>query len=123
MKYESYILKISKSKKIKKLWYKIIGKDIYCYIIYYIDYLAKEDKVHQGMHNLSGVFINEENTVKIDDVNYYCFSLNYPQKRRLYYLNDETDYENWLNCIRIVTGYSIITDKYYLKVISNILLN
>ena len=33
VKYESYLYKITQSKKIKKLWFKLIGKDLYCMII------------------------------------------------------------------------------------------
>ena len=32
VKYEAYMYKITQSKKIKKLWFKLIGRDLYCMI-------------------------------------------------------------------------------------------
>lgn len=81
-----------------------------------IDYKNKEEKQHKGMHNLSGVHIQEESKHIIDDVNYYCFSVVYPKKSRVYYTDNEIDYINWVKCIRKVTGYSNLTDIYDVKV-------
>ena len=30
VKYEAYLYKITQSKKLKKLWFKLLGKDLYC---------------------------------------------------------------------------------------------
>jgi len=108
VKYEGYLYKITQSKKLKKLWFKLIGRDLYYY-------KTKEDKSHKGMHNLSGVFLNEEAQHKIDNENFYCFSVIYPKKSRLYYVDNQEDYTNWLKCMRRVTGYENLTDIYDVK--------
>lgn len=67
------------------------------------------------MHNLSGVFIKEESETKIDDVKFYCFSVIYPLKTRIYYVENEQDYHGWVKAIRKVTGYSSLTENYEIK--------
>jgi len=108
VKYEGYLYKITQSKKLKKLWFKLLGKDLYYY-------KSKEDKQHKGMHNLSGVYLNEEAQHKIDNENFYCFSVIYPKKSRLYYVDNDADYHNWVKCVRKVTGYENLTDIYDVK--------
>jgi Ca2+-binding EF-hand superfamily protein len=107
-KFESSIFKITHTRKLKKLWFKLIGKDIYYY-------KHKDDKAHKGMHNLSGVFVKEELKAKIDDSVYFCFSVIYPKKKRIYYIDNEDDYKNWIKYIKKVTGYSTLTDIYEVK--------
>jgi len=108
VKYEGFLYKITQSKKLKKLWFKLIGRDLYYY-------KTKEDKQHKGMHNLSGVYLNEEPQHKIDDGNYHCFSVVYPKKSRLYYVDNESDFHNWVKCVRKVTGFENLTDIYDVK--------
>jgi len=51
--FEGFIYKLTDTKKLKKLWFKLLHKDLY--------YFKNEnDTVHKGMHNLSGVFVKEE---------------------------------------------------------------
>jgi hypothetical protein len=69
------------------------------------------------MHNLSGVFLKEESKAKLDDTIFFCFSMIYPKKKRIYFIDNETDYNNWIKCIRKVTGYSTLTEIYDLRVI------
>ena len=68
------------------------------------------------MHNLSGVFINEEVQHKIDGENFFCFSVIYPKKSRVYYIDNEEEFKNWVKCIRKVTGYANLNDIYDVKV-------
>jgi hypothetical protein len=103
------LYKITQTRKLKKLWFKLIGKEIYFY-------KNKDDKIHKGMHNLSGVFLKEESKAKLDDAIFFCFSMIYPKKKRIYFIDNETDYNNWIKCIRKVTGYSTLTDIYDLRV-------
>jgi hypothetical protein len=102
------LYKITQSKKLKKLWFKLLGKDLYYY-------KSKEDKVHKGMHNLSGVYVNEESPTKIDNESFFCFSVIYPKKSRLYYCDIQEDFTNWTKCIRNVTGFQNLTDIYDVK--------
>ena len=67
------------------------------------------------MHNLSGVYLREENDTKIDDVKFYCFSVVYPKKSRFYYVDNEVDSQNWKKVIRKVTGYCCLTEIYEVK--------
>ena len=67
------------------------------------------------MHNLSGTYLKLENITKIDEINFYCFSVVYPKKSRLYYVDNEVDHLNWVKVIRKVTGYSNLTDIYEIK--------
>lgn len=68
------------------------------------------------MHNLSGVFLQEENQHEIDGTKFYCFSVVYPKKSRFYYVDNEEDYANWLKHIRKAIGYANLTDIYDVKV-------
>ena len=75
IKHEGYILKISNEKKIKKIYFKLIGRDLYYFN-------KKTDKKHAGMHNLSGIYIEEGKKIEIDNKIYYCFNIIFPQKKK-----------------------------------------
>lgn len=109
LKHEGYLYKITRSNKLKKLWFKLIHKDLY----YFKD---KDLKIHKGMHNLSGVFVNEEENLKYEDKDLLCFSITYPKKIRNYYHIDEVEFRNWIKIMEKVTGYCSITEKYEIKV-------
>lgn len=68
------------------------------------------------MHNLSGVFLQEENQYEIDGIKFYCFAVIYPKKSRLYYVDNEEDYKNWIESIRKSIGFSNLKDIYEVKV-------
>lgn len=72
------------------------------------------------MHNLSGVFIKEEEeTMKYEGQVLLCFSVLYPKKTRNYYVDNEEEYRNWIKFIEKATGYSSLTDIYDVKVFKN----
>ena len=81
-----------------------------------IDFKNKEEIKHKGMHNLSGVFLQEENIHEIDGIKFYCFSVIYPKKSRFYYVDNEEDYKNWVQNIHKSLGFSNLTDIYEVKV-------
>ena len=93
----------------KKLWFKLVHRDLYYY-------KTKNDTSHKGMHNLSGVFINEENKIKYEDKEFFCFSVTYPKKVRNYYVLDESEFSSWIKILQKATGYCSITDIYDIKV-------
>jgi hypothetical protein len=68
------------------------------------------------MHNLSGVFCKEELSETINGVVYYPFSVVYPNKKRVYYCENENESRIWVKTIRKVTGYINLTDIYEVKV-------
>jgi serine/threonine protein kinase len=80
-----------------------------------LDYKNKEETKHKGMHNLSGVFLQEENQHEIDGQKFYCFSVVYPKKSRFYYVDNEAEYNSWLKNIRKSIGYANLTDIYEVK--------
>ena len=104
---EGYLYKLQEN-KMKKIYFKLICKDLYYY-------KSKEDKKHKGMHNLSGVYIKDQGSVKINDKKFYCFSIIFPSKERKYFVSDEKEYIKWVESIRKVVHYSNLSDLYEIK--------
>ena len=104
---EGYLFKIQ-DKKVKKIYFKLICKDLYYY-------KSKSNKRHKGIHNLSGVFIQSNGIVKLGNKQYYCFTIIFPTKARKYYLSDESEYYNWVNTIRKIVGYSNLNEIYEIR--------
>lgn len=67
------------------------------------------------MHNLSGVYYKEENSEVIEGLFLYSFSINYPKKNRVYYVENEAEYKTWLEKLKICTGYSDLNDQYEVR--------
>ncbi len=78
-------------------------------------YKSQEEPTHKGMHNLSGVFVKEDQPITYDGKPLYCFSVIYPKKSRFYYVDNEEEYQNWMRNIRRATGYANLTDIYDVK--------
>ena len=104
---EGYLYKIQ-GNKMKKIYFKLIHKDLYYY-------KSKDIKKHKGMHNLSGVYIKDEGVVTIKDKKLYCFKIIFPSKERKYYLQNEKEYLKWVESIRKVVHYSNLRDLYEIK--------
>ena len=81
--------------------------------LYY--YKSKTNKKHKGIHNLSGVFIQDNGLVKLGDKKYFCFTIIFPTKPRKYYLSNEMEYHHWVNTIRRIVGYSNLNEIYEIK--------
>ena len=96
------------NEKFKELWFKLVYKDLYYY-------KNKNEKVHRGMHNLSGLFLKTEGLKEIKDKKMWCFSISFPSKNRVYYCDNETDYNNWVNVLKKATGYTNLLDIYDIK--------
>ena len=104
---EGFIYK-KQEDKIKQIYFKLIYKDLYYY-------KTKEDTKHKGMHNLSGVYLKEEEPVIIDNKKFYSFIIVFPSKERKYYVLDENEYKNWLIAIRKAVGYSNLNEIYEVR--------
>lgn len=105
---EGYLYKITQQRKLKKMYFMLIHKDLY--------FLKDPDeKVHFGLHNLSGVFIKEGSPITHDGVNLFTFSVVYPKKVRAYFTDNEVDYKTWLTCIRRAIGYEDLYEIYDVK--------
>ena len=105
--YEGYLIKVVE-KKMRKIWFKLVGKDLFFF-------KNDKDELHKGMHHLSGVFIQEEKGKIFNGKKYFCLSMIYPKKTRLYYCDNENEYKIWLEKLRIVTGFTNLTDLYEIK--------
>ena len=96
------------NEKFKELWFKLVYKDLYYY-------KNKNEKVHRGMHNLSGLFLKTEGLQEIKGRKMWCFSIAFPSKNRVYYCDNEDDYNNWVNVLKKATGYTNLLDIYDIK--------
>jgi hypothetical protein len=106
--FEGYLYKLTQTHKLKKLFFKLVHKDMYYY-------KTSEDKVHKGMHNLSGVFLKEEPSKLIDGFTFRCFSVIYPKKVRKYYTDQVIEYNSWISALRKATEHQILSEIYELK--------
>ena len=104
---EGYIYK-KQEDKIKQIYFKLIYKDLYYY-------KTKEDIKHKGMHNLSGVYVKEEEPCLIEGKKFYSFIILFPAKERKYYVINEEEYKKWVKAIRKAVGYSNLNDIYEIK--------
>ena len=107
LKYEGYLYKLVDG-KMRDLYFKLIHKDLYFY-------KNKGDTEHKGMHNLNGLFLQKEKTVEYEGVNYYSFSVVYPSKTRLYFCKNEKEYKEWVEKLKIATGYTNLLEIYDVK--------
>ena len=94
--------------KFKELWFKLVYKDLFYY-------KNKTDKVHRGMHNLSGLFLQAQGLKEIKGRKMYCFSILFPSKNRIYYVDNEAEYNNWIAALKKATGYTNLLDIYDIK--------
>lgn len=67
------------------------------------------------MHNLSGVYVKEEVPEVVNSIQYFPFSVLYPNKKRVYYCENADESRVWVKTIRRVTGYLNLTDIYDVK--------
>ena len=102
--YEGYIYKLNNG-KMNKIWFKLFYKDLFYF-------KNKKDISHTGMHNLSGLFLKEEATKILDEKKYYSFSINFPNKKRIYFCDNKLEFKEWKKYLRIATNYSNILEIY-----------
>ena len=104
IKYEGYLFKYIND-KFNKLWFKLVHNDLYFF-------KNKNELQHKGLHNLSGVFLEELPNLNKNDKIYYGFSLTFSNKKRDYYTDDINSYTLWLDSLRAVTGSLSLTKDY-----------
>ena len=107
LRYEGVLYKLVDG-KMRELYFKLIHKDLYFF-------KNKEDSHHKGMHNLSGLFLQKENSMNYEGTNYNSFSVVYPTKTRIYYCKDEKEYKEWVEKLKVATGYTNLLDIYEVK--------
>ena len=103
--YENFIYKLGDNNKMKKYYLVLINKDIY----YYKNDAKKEVL---GMHNLSGCFYKEYPHEKINDKNFYVFSIVFPKKERKYYCSSQEIRDNFVNALKNSFHYLNFFDYY-----------
>ena len=108
IKYEGYMLKMTHSNKLKKVYFRLVGRDLYYF-------KNQKDTEHKGMHNLSGIYIKDVGKVTIENKEYFTFSILYPQKARPYYFDEEIDYKTWLDKLKLAIEYKSLLEKYNVK--------
>ena len=108
IKYEGYMLKMTHSNKLKKVYFRLVGRDIYYF-------KNNTDTEHKGMHNLSGIYVKDTGKVTVKDKQYFTFSILYPQKARTYYFDEEIDYKTWLDKLKLAVEYKSLLEKYNVK--------
>jgi Ca2+-binding EF-hand superfamily protein len=106
--FEGYLYKISRGKKLKKRYFKLIHKDLY-------HYRNKGDSSHKGLHNLGGVFIQEGQPLQFNEFYFYSFSMIFCNKTRVYYSDNEAEFKEWIRSIKQSTGYSNLSETYDVK--------
>ena len=108
VQYEGYVYKYSQSqKKMKKTYFKLIGKDLYYY-------KKKEEKNHRGMHNLSGVFIKRGEDFEFEGKKYLSIVILY-QNEKSYFFDNEQDFNIWFEKLNLATQQKSLFDKYEIK--------
>ena len=105
VQYEGYVYKYSQSqKKMKKTYFKLIGKDLYYY-------KQKEEKNHRGMHNLSGVFIKKGEDLEFEGKKYLSIVILYKNEKS-YYFDNEQDFNIWFEKLNAAVNNKSLFDKY-----------
>ena len=108
IKHEGYLYKILEGKKPKRIWFKLVDKDLYFF-------KNDKDTTHRGMHNLSGVFLKEKPPLTVSNTKYFSFSVVYPTKDRTYYCDNESQYKIWIAKLKQATGFTNLTDLYEIE--------
>ncbi len=107
LRYEGTLYKLLDG-KMRELYFKLVHRDLYFF-------KSKGDNHHKGMHNLSGLFLQKEKSVNYEGTNYYSFSVVYPTKTRIYYCKNEKEYKEWVEKLKVATGYTNLLDIYEVK--------
>ena len=108
VQYEGYVYKFSQTqKKMKKTYFKLVGKDLYYY-------KKKEEDKHRGMHNLSGVFIKRGDDLEFEGKKYMSITILYKNEKS-YYFDNEEDFKVWFDKLNTAVQSKSLFDKYEVK--------
>lgn len=102
---EDYVYKVSENGKLKKYYLVLSGKDI----LYYKT--STKDMV-EGMHNLSGTYVQLNGEKKIDNKVFYIFSIIFSSKTRNYLCPDKESAKLWTLNLKKSIGYENFFDSY-----------
>ena len=79
---------------------------------YQIDYKHQTDTSHKGMHSLVDSYIKPCGKVTMFGNSLYRFEIFFQNKVREYYVQDEKNYNLWIEKLLLATGNVNITNKY-----------
>lgn len=105
--YEGQIFKKQKKNgELQAQWYVLVGQELY-------SYKKQGDREHKEMKSLTGVYIKDEGEEKSDSHGQmFLFTLIYPNKKRVYYIQTAEEKQKWVEAISGVIFSKQIT-KYY----------
>jgi hypothetical protein len=109
VKFEGYLYKLTINMKFKKIWFKLVENDLFYY-------KTATCRTHRGLQNLSGSFINKEHPLQLQGRLYFCFSIIYQNKSRFYYVETESEYEQWFFKLTNVLRQKDVNKKYKITV-------
>ena len=99
-----------KTGKLKKAWYVVEKKEMYCYAM-------QTDKAYKKMRSLMSCFIKEELPEKTEEkIMIFPFTIVYTNAlSKKYYAESKIEYVKWCDTIKQMIGYSNLTDYYDIK--------
>ncbi len=106
--YEGYIYKITKSNKRKKLYFKLVFRDLFFY-------KDKYSKMFIGFHHLADAFVKINPNFKFEDRQYFSFSLIYPNITRNYLLKKKKRLNAWVNHLKKAIDLTILSEFFDVK--------
>lgn len=98
---EGYLNKLSKTKALKKVYAKIISKDIYFFN-------SEKDCCHKSMKSLAYVFLKEEKITK--DKQMLQLMLVFQKKIISLYFNNGDEYDKWTKSLKVTIGAKDINE-------------
>ena len=109
-KLEGYLLrKVEVKNKLKKLWFSLLGKELYCY-------RSKRDVRHRNLYILAGVYIvKEPKEMFMDELELFPFTLVFPHRKRTFHSTSEEERDNWVKTLKEAIGYTDFFDFYEIK--------
>ena len=103
--YENYLYEVNSEGIMKSNWVKLIFKDIYYY-------KTKDSPMYKGMHNLSDVYIKQNELYEYEGKKYYSFTMIFPKKTKTFYCEKEEEYQTWMKKLKNAINFTNINEKY-----------
>ncbi len=103
--YENYLYEVNSEGIMKSNWVKLIFKDIYYY-------KTKDSPMYKGMHNLSDVYIKQNELYEYEGKKYYSFTMIFPKKTKTFYCEKEEEYQTWMKKLKNAIHFRNINENY-----------
>ena len=106
--YENYLYELNSEGEMKSNWVKLIYKDIYYY-------KKKDSPMYKGMHNLSNVYIKQNELYEYQGKKYYSFTIILPNKTKTFYCDNEEEYQTWMKKLKNAINFTNINENFEIK--------